>query len=153
MEDGLPALSSRRTVLAASVASLAGFAGCSGLEFSTASPATISRIVIRSYTGRDELLTLVLVYASRDGSLKRPVRPVTKINKGEGTTVIDEFSGEPGFYNLIVIPENYNTYGIRAFNSYSELNSDGDLQFEVIIKEFGNVRIGIDDAGSEVSLP
>lgn len=149
MGDGSTMLTFRRTVLAASAASLAGLAGCSGSVSSPSDPATISRIAIRSYTGQDERVTVVLVYAPPDDSVRRPVRGIHKLNKGEGTTIIDDFSGEPGFYSLTVLPEKYNNaYGIVSFNSAV---SSGESQFEVIIKESGNVSMNIGEAGSEVA--
>lgn len=143
----------RRTLLLAGLpaAGMANVAGCA--SFSVENSSTLERIVLRTDTGRSEQIDLTLVYAPRDGSAERPVWGTFEAPASGETTVVADFDGDAGFYSLTAHAQGHDTLEVVSFNSHGDAVGGGSLQFEVVVREGGDVWTNLNDAGSTVSIP
>ena len=132
---------------------MAALAGCSGLGATASDAPKVDRIVLRSDTGQTERLQLTLVYAPPDGSTERPVREVHDAPASGKPATVTDFDGAPGFYSLTASIENRDSTGVVSCNSYGNAVGTEDLQFEVVVREDGDVWTNLGTAGDGISIP
>ncbi|WP_276300025.1 hypothetical protein [Halorussus lipolyticus] len=135
-------------IAGASVAGITSYSLYKGKDL-----ATLDRILIRSDTHKNEQLEITLIYAPQNDSTERPVvgsyvAPAT----GE-IEIIEDFKGNPGIYSLSVYSQNHNNGEVASFNSYGDAVKSSPLQFEIVVKESGDVWANIDETDSGIQLP
>lgn len=153
-----PSTTSRRGVITAGTAILAGFAGCSALgelgENTSDAPATpVDRIVVRSDTGRAETLRLTLVYGPPDGHTERPVwTTVEAPADGDPATVVHGPDTGHGVYSLTAASKRHGNHEVVSFNSRTQEGADA-YQFAIVVQAEGDVWATLDEAGQPISIP
>lgn len=143
----------RRALLAAagSLGTASTLAGCSTMDDSAASKPTLDRVVARSDTGDPEQLRLTLVHAPPEGSTSRPLWGSYDAAAGEAVTV-DSFDLEPGVFSLTAGATRYGNHEVVSFNAAGDAVGDGDVQFEVVVQDTGDVWANINEAGADIAL-
>lgn len=48
---------------------------------------------------------------------------------------------------------NHGSHEVASFNSYGDAVSAGELQFEVVVEQSGDVWLNLNDAGETISIP
>lgn len=147
---------SRRALLTTGTASLVALAGCSGFGAKKSDAddhAHLSRILLQSGTGKTEPMFLNLVYAPRDDSTAYPVIGTYDAPPAGETRSILDFEGTPGFYSLTALSENHDNTAVVSFNSYGDAVGSDNLQFEIGVKENGDVWSNLGEAGDSIAIP
>ncbi len=150
---------SRRRLLAGGATVATALAGCSALpsrdepgsESDSTSP--LDRIVVRSDTGNSEPLRLTLVYGPREANTERPVWKTAEAPAdGEPKTVVRDLETGGGVYSLTAVSKRHTNHEVVSFNSTAQSGTDA-YQFEVVVKQRGDVWANLNEAGKPVSIP
>ncbi|WP_135826795.1 hypothetical protein [Halorussus ruber] len=150
---------SRRRLLAGGATVVTALAGCSALpsrdesgsESDSKSP--LDRIVVRSDTGNSEPLRLTLVYGPPEANTERPVwKTVEAPADGEPKTIGRNLETGDGVYSLTAASKRHTNHEVVSFNSTAQRGTDA-YQFEVVVKQRGDVWVNLDEAGEPISIP
>lgn len=157
--DARPSAVSRRALLAGGATALGLLSGCSSAVFpddtETEEPADppLDRILVRGDTGETEPIRLTLVYAPPDGHTRRPIwTTVEAPAHGRTIAIAGALETATGFYSLTAASRRHDNHEVVSFNSRT-LSDEQEVQFEVVVKNTGDVWANRNKAGREISIP